>query len=212
MYYAPEDIHETSLRHLTDDFRDLLAKDGTEEDIQQFLSDHPRILARGFISTMGFIVPKFKFGAEYISDFLIADWRQAWSTVLVELEPKEAKAFNKNGTPAKRLSQAMKQLAEWNQWIENHNQYFQERLEPHIEKLISRLESAHSRYAGFTRPLRQLRHRMHTANLVIIGRRGEDFPKEQKRRAALSRFTGNNIEILSYDWLLDLLGEPVNET
>jgi hypothetical protein len=205
MYYTREDIGEISLRHLRDDFKDLLAKDGTEEDIQQFLSEHPRILARGFIDMAGFIVPKFKFGAEYISDFLIADWRQTWCTALVELEPKEAKAFNKNGTPAKRLSQAMKQLAEWNQWIENHNQYFQERLEPHIEKLISHLKSAHSRYADFTGFLRQLRNRGSTANVVIIGRRGEDFPKEQERRGALSRFTGNNIEILSYDWLLDLL-------
>lgn len=85
----------------------------------------------------GFVVPKFKFGTEYISDFLVADWRQRWCITLIELEPKDVKAFNQDGTPARRLSQAIKQLAEWNQWIKGHSGYFAERLAPHGEKLIS---------------------------------------------------------------------------
>jgi len=207
MYFSAEDIHETPLRHLADDFKAVLDDDDdTEEHIQRFLADHPEILARGFIHMTGFVVPKFKFGTEYISDFLIADWGQIWEITLVEFEPKNAKAFNKDGTPAKRLSQAMKQLAEWNQWIEKHNGYFAERLGPYVEELISHLESEKSRYGEYAHHLRRLNH-LRTRNVAVLGRRGDDFPQEQERRSSLYQFTGNNITILSYDWLLDLIDD-----
>ncbi len=206
MYFVAEDIYETPLRHLAPDLKRVLDEPGSEEDTQRFLANHPEILARGFIRMTGFVVPKFRFGTEHISDFVVADWRQAWCISLLELEPKDAKAFNKDGTPAKRLSQAMKQLAEWTQWIERHNDYFIERLGEHVEQLISHLESTESRYGRFAHHLRRMHH-PHATSVAIIGRRGDNFPEEQERRHSLHRFTGNNIEILSYDWLLDLIDD-----
>jgi hypothetical protein len=167
------------------------------------LTQNQEILGRAFIRLMGFVIPKFKFGNEYVSDFLIADWPQGWLFTLVELETKEAKRFNKDGTPARRLSQAMKQLSEWGQWIKAHESYFIERIEPHIENFISSLEP-NSRFKGVEELLRHGRY-FSIRHVAILGRRDESFPEDQKRRSALYDFTGNNIEILSYDWLLDLI-------
>ena len=190
-------------------FRKILDSEVSEEDLQKFLATNQEILARAFIHLAGFVEPKFRFGAEFVSDFMVADWRQLWVFTLVEIEPKDVNAFNKDGTPAKRLSQAIKQLSEWSQWIKAHRSYFVERIKPLVENMISDMpsETCVSRYLDY---LRDLDH-FHTMHVVIIGRRGEKFRKEQQRREALSAFTGNNVEVLSYDWLLDLVGEKPDD-
>ncbi|MDT7543025.1 MAG: hypothetical protein QOE33_2929 [Acidobacteriota bacterium] len=203
MNFVTEDLDVSVDPNLVHRFQQILESPGSEEDIQQFLTQNQLILGKAFIHMVGFVIPKFKFGTEYVSDFLIGRWSQAWIFTLIELETKEAKIFNKDGTPARRLSQAIKQLAEWGQWIKSHESYFKERLQPHIESLISTFPPE-SRYSRFANVLRHDDH-IRITYVAILGRRDDSFPDVQKRRAAFYELTGNNIEILSYDWLLDLI-------
>lgn len=50
-----------------------------EETVQKYLADNDAILIRTFFSTGTFFcVPKFRFGNEFISDFLLV---KLWSTI-----------------------------------------------------------------------------------------------------------------------------------
>jgi hypothetical protein len=185
-------------------FQALLDSDASEEQLQQCLAQNQQLLARSFISNAGFVEPKFRFGAEYVSDFVVGDFVQSWHFIFVELEPKDANAFNKDGTPGKRLSQAIRQLSEWKWWVNFNPSYFLSRIKPSIDAMIRSLPLEEYSGTAFLRDLGEL-NIFNTRQVVIIGRRGDSFQEEMRRRAALSELTGNNVEILTYDWLLDLI-------
>jgi len=134
----------------------LLDSTANEEALQKFLEQHRFILARASGWGPGFLmVPKFKFGDEFVSDFVLGSWPQIWEFTLVELEPKDVTAFNRDGTPSRRLSQALKQLAEWNDWITHNRAYFTKRIERHVHAYLD--EIAKSKSGSDGRPLEHLR-------------------------------------------------------
>ena len=192
---------------VVDEFARLLDRpELVEEDLQRFLSDHCEIIATAFMHIIGFVVPKFAFGDDHISDFVVADWRQLWAVTLVELEPSDAKAFNKNGTPARRLASAVKQISDWQHWIERHPSYFDEKIARYHKGFLADLKRMKftGEEAEWIMPYLQRWRYMRMQHVVIIGRRGSDFSKDQEDRQAFSRVSPDRLSIYSYDWLLDV--------
>src|SRR5436853_2645043 len=96
-------------------FLQLLEADTTEEGLQQFLQDHPFILFRAVGRGIGFlVVPKFRFGSQFVSDFLLGIWAQNWEFTLVELELKNAGLFTIDGIPSRPVSPYIRQLRNLN--------------------------------------------------------------------------------------------------
>jgi hypothetical protein len=189
------------------EFAALLDRSGLlEEDLQRFLTKHHEIVAAAFMRILGFVIPKFAFGDDHVSDFVVADWCQAWVLTLVELEPSDAKAFNKSGTPARRLASALKQLADWQGWIERHPSYFEEKMRKHHRAFLSDLKKTSSESDSTEWwPYHTYQwHRPYIRHAIVIGRRGPDFTKDQEDRHVLSRISSDTLRIYSYDWLVDI--------
>lgn len=187
------------------EFADLLDRQElVEEDLQRFLTHHSEIIAAAFMRFIGFVVPKFAFGNDYISDFVVADWTQFWNLTLVELEPSGVKAFNKSGTPARRLAAAVKQISDWQRWIEKYPSYFDDKIAKYHKQFLADLERMNvNEDDQFMRYLEKWGY-MRIYHVVIIGRRGPDFSKDQEDRQAFARVSPDRLRILSYDWLLDV--------
>lgn len=165
-----------------------------EEHLQQYLEKNPRIL----IAALGmpewvynFVIPKFKFGSDYISDFVIVTGQSySYQIHLVELEPATEKMFTKNGDYAKRLNHAIKQVDEWGYWIESNNEYFRTSL----LKSIKEIDSSFNQTFDYTR-------RFMIFKKIIMGRRGNLTDRNNQRRYI--ELDEKNIDIITYDRLVD---------
>jgi Domain of unknown function (DUF4263)/BTB/POZ domain len=198
-------------------FLRLLEAASTEEELQRFLQDHPFILFRAVGRGVGFlVVPKFRFGSQYVSDFLLGVWAQNWEFTLVELEPKNASLFTNDGTPSRQFSTAVRQLADWNLWIAENRNYFIDRVSRHVE---SYLEFIATLLPEEERPIlglmREVRY-FSINNLVVMGRRRGElhlryYTEEQRRRLAIAGLQCENMRVVSYDWLVDLARPALRE-
>jgi hypothetical protein len=72
---------------LAERFEDAINNAQREEELQEFFARHPFILS-GQLAHGTHVVPKFRFGGEYVSDFLISEITSGGTFwILVELEP-----------------------------------------------------------------------------------------------------------------------------
>ena len=114
----------------------LALADSREETTQRYLSQHYEILVKAFFPIGTYLCfPKFKFGTDYVSDFILV---QLWSTVtrivLIELEPPTVNPFNQDGSYGKRLNGAVQQITSWNAWIRQNNEYFLNSIAKKVQK------------------------------------------------------------------------------
>ncbi len=102
---------------------------GKEEDAQQYLTSSRKILCAAFggvCDDIG-VIPKFKFGNDYVSDFVMVISKSHFhKIILIEIEPACEKPFTKKGVYAKRLNQAVAQITDWLSWIKDphHTSFF----------------------------------------------------------------------------------------
>ena len=99
----------------------LLARNAAEEELQQFLSSHPRFLMAYFgfadSSTHAFIT-KPRVGTSHVADFcVLASGQGGFGFSLVEIEPAHVPLFTRKGTPARRYQTALGQVQDWKQWM-----------------------------------------------------------------------------------------------
>jgi len=98
-----------------------------EKDIQQFLEEHPEILAHYLGTGHGrWCIPQKRLGAEHVPDFLVAELSSigfAWFGV--ELKNPNAMLFNRKGDPSAALTHAIRQVADWRAWLKNNIDYAQ---------------------------------------------------------------------------------------
>ena len=81
------------------EFHDAL-NNSREEDVQQYLTSHCDVLLAAFGShwRVNECIPKFRFGTDYVSDFVIVTGQSyTYDIVLVELEPPTERPFTKEG-------------------------------------------------------------------------------------------------------------------
>lgn len=120
----------SSARHLgsvIEGFRQIVDANPRESEIQQYLSQHPSLLALDAAR----VWPQFRLGKDYIPDFVLELADQQY--VLVEIEPSDAQLFTNEKNPKKRkptsvLAMSQQQIEYWRLWIDDIPDYARQRL------------------------------------------------------------------------------------
>lgn len=165
---------------LAGQFLELIDSNVREEAIHQFLVEHPQILYASMPSSDKILTkPSFH---RYVPDFAAGVQGMSirrWTGTLVEIEPSNVQLFTGQGDPSAKLSHAVRQIADWRNWITENSAY------------------ARSRLTDIT-PTCQ--------GLIVIGRRREITPQVANQLRAYQACL-NGIQIHTYDWLYDNIGE-----
>lgn len=174
---------------------DELLDNSKEEILQQYLEQHKKILIAAFGQpewVYNFVLPKFKFGSDYISDFVVFTGQSySYWIKLIELEPSTSQVFTKQGDYAQRLNHAIKQVDEWSDWIKRNEPYFRDCLQKALQK----------EYPSFSETLDYTR-RFIVSSKIVIGRRAILSVDDNKRRA--QEYEKSNLDIITYDRLVDI--------
>lgn len=176
-----DEVDARDLRRL----RRALGRARIEGDMQAFLAKHPELLIQHLGGGHGrWVIPQKRLGAEHVPDFIIGERHSGgrfWTAV--ELEGPQRPMFNKAGDPSRYLWHAIRQIIDWRVWLEYNRDYAAR--DPSESGLG--LEDVSPSMPG----------------LVIIGRRSDLPSDRQAFRRGLQRQL--DVEIHSYDWLLDRL-------
>ena len=174
-----------------------------EEDVQRYLSQNLDIILATFGDdwVVNECIPKFRFGNEFISDFVVVTGQSFhYQVTLIELEPPTEKPFTKDGKYAKRLNDALGQINDWFGWIHDNSDYFLQSLSRSMndEYEASQISADHSSF-------KRLRERRTLVSAkIVIGRRDMLTEEDDKRRATIFAQTNRDIEILPYDRIVDV--------
>lgn len=116
-----DDVQESDLEIL----KNCINTAKREEDIQQFLQRNPHFLVQHLVSGHGrWVIPKLKFGAEYVTDFVIGERHSfGFEWQVVELESPTKPLFNKKGDPSQSLNHAIRQIQDWRAWLTENQNY-----------------------------------------------------------------------------------------
>lgn len=156
------------LENAAGQFQTLLESSVQEEDLQRFIKTHPYV-----IKPSAEIIPKQKLGDDFITDFVLVEiFQQGRIYTLVEIEPAKSSIFNKDNSFTAITQHAIKQIHEWDIWIEDNKAFIQKKL------------------SGFESP----------KYLVIIGRGNEH--NETQKAFLRSHNRNSKISLLTYDDLL----------
>jgi hypothetical protein len=166
--------------NLVEQFEQTINNAQREEDLQDFLTSNPFILSEQFPHGTH-VVPKFRFGGKYVSDFLISEITSGGTFwILVELEPANIPLVTKEGNLSQRVRGGVQQVRDWRDW------------------LMSNRDHA-------IRPVEQdglgLGDIQGIWGWVVVGRRSTVTPRFNQLRRQLAE--GSNIEIMTYDRLLE---------
>lgn len=97
-----------------------------ERPLQAFLQERPRLLTASFLDGGHgrYVRPQVRLGAEWVSDFLIAEASSMglfWQ--LVELESPRAALFTRSGEWAEKARHAIHQVQRWRHWLGENLDY-----------------------------------------------------------------------------------------
>ena len=174
-------------------FRELLEKDPEENEIQDFLEQHP-CLVPGH-STPGtpsghwplhcslISQPRLLGQDWYVPDFMwIATHSGAWYPTLIEIEKPNKRIFNQDGTPSAAFTRARNQLSQWRSWFNDASNQLQ-----------------FMDYFGVPGHFRRRKMQLHM--ILIYGRRSEfeDNPQLTSLRGHL--LSGMDEQLVSFDRL-----------
>lgn len=106
---------KSSLVHIREGFKYLLAQDPREEEIQKFIESHP-ILLHQFPAIEIFFKPPIL--TSFIADFGIITPQK--ELILVEIEKTTTRLMKKNGGSSAELNHAIDQVRDWLYLIDEH--------------------------------------------------------------------------------------------
>ena len=110
----------------------LLNDETGERKAVQFLAKHPQLLRDHFISTRGhcqYVLTEVSLAGDYYMDAVVLNgYSGAWEGYFIEFEPVADKVFNKDGTPTARTKKALKQIADWREYMRNYPDQFRRKL------------------------------------------------------------------------------------
>ena len=174
-------------------------KSNHEEEVQSFLKSHPQILLNTFGDrwVVNDCLPKFKFGNEYVSDFVLVTGQSGrYEVTLIELEPPTERPFTQTGSYGRRLNGAINQITDWLGWIHSNEHFFRTSLS---NKMIDRYGRDQVAQTG----------RLFIKSRVVIGRRSMMSDSDNRRRATLFDHHKGMLEVVPYDRLLERIGKPI---
>jgi Domain of unknown function (DUF4263) len=161
-------------------FENAIDTAAREEDVQQFLTEYPYILAEQ-LPHCHYVIPKFRFGGEFVCDFLLPEKASSGTTwVLVELEPTNAQLVTASGHLAERVRVGVQQVKDWRDWLLN-NRDMAMRSRSKNGLGLSDIEAVWG--------------------WVIIGRRVQVTPRFNQLRSQI--LNDSRVEIMTYDRILE---------
>ena len=114
----------TILQQMADTFEGLLNEETKEEELQIFLKQHSFML-----HPSAECIPKQKLGEDFVTDFvLVATSMQGPSYIFVEIEHASHPVLTKDLTLSSAASHAIRQVHDWDVWLESNKSYIQNRL------------------------------------------------------------------------------------
>lgn len=171
-----------------DDIAELESVITTAEDerpIQKFLEENGHLLTALLGGTLRYCLPQKRLGVEYVPDFIIGDVDSLgvrW--VLIELETPRSGIYLKDGLMLdEKARRGVSQVVAWRNWLSSDIAYARQRRSENGLGLFDIREQSDA--------------------IVLVGRRSlmpetKDAQRHEYRRS-------NNIQIHSYDWLLEEL-------
>ena len=181
---------------------------GTEEEIHQFLENHPLFL--DVLKYDGFLKSKFRLADAYIPDFVtVAAQRMSQRiepvVTFIEIERANGSLFTKAGDPSSFLTHAVRQVQDWKRWVSENRTY----LHTHLQKVIleeferdQEEESDHSRRYHRERMTVGITHGFKDRYLVVAGRRQSMTVAERIRLTQMNDDL-QDVRIITYDALIE---------
>jgi hypothetical protein len=176
-FHAPRPV---PIAGLADRFEQLLDSATREEDVQQFLTATPFILAEQ-LPHCHYVIPKFRFGGKFVSDFLLPEMASSGTDwVLVELEPVDAQLVTRSGHLAERVRTGVQQIRDWRDWLlNNRDMAIRPRSKDGLG--LSKLEMV--------------------SGWLVVGRRAQVTPRFNQLRNQVA--SESNIKIMTFDRILE---------
>ncbi len=189
-------------------FITLLNKKVSESTISKYLAKSPSVIFYTVNPTTGhlrYLLREFPLGSKYKIDYVtLLCASGGWTVNFIELEPCHSTIFNKDRTPTRTLSIALRQINDWRDYIDNNPKELKETLFEWIKKkdLFKQSDPISRRsykYYNILNPGAIISKNFK----VIIGRRKNDNPSWVDPRARY--LASNGVEIISYDRLLEFV-------
>jgi hypothetical protein len=179
---------------LEHEYRDLIAADPTESDVQRFLEKNPSLVPGAW--TPGTKSGHYPLHCALITqpilpgltsrrpDFMwIATHSQSWFPTLIEIESPKKRMFMKSGLPTSAFTEARNQLAQWRTWFNDP---------ANVQQFIN----------SYGIPDEYQRFRTMRLHMILIYGKRTEFesnPALSKHRASL--LPGHDEELMSFDRL-----------
>jgi len=176
-------------------FFDLLDKELSEQDYQDFLEQNTALIPREFLQNHGLnfdlVIRKMSLAKDYTPDFFyMAKSSADWHLVLVEIEKPQSRYFknDKNELHPDFLA-ALDQIARWRAWFDNssnRNGFIDGTIDPIRVPTSMRRNPCHIKY------------------VLVHGRRSE-FQGNDLRKGLIRAREADDFHIVSYDSLAEAL-------
>lgn len=172
-------------------FADVVASARVEADVQRYLAANPALLIQPLSGGHGrWVIPQQRLGSEFVTDFLLAERSSVgFEWTAVELENPNLRMFTNLGDPSRHLTHAVRQIMDWRIWLTDNHDYAER---PRSRNGLGLVDISNNIPAW-----------------VIIGRRANESSENRHRRRQLA--AQNNLEIHTYDWLIERAEARVDE-
>ncbi len=184
-------------KNILPELKSVIENAKKEEDVQAFLTKHLEVALEAFSdgAIPLDIIPKFKLGQDYVTDFAVLGVRsfgKPYHVILVELESPSDNPFNKDGSYSRHLNQAIKQIQDWQYWLRNKFETFCADFSERLKRVNGPTLRNDLRSAFFTFK-------------IVIGRRYMYSDRNRETRSSIFHTTGSGIEIMSFDKIIELV-------
>ena len=186
----------------------LLDVEKGERKVVQFLTKHPELFYQYCVNPRGhcqYVLTEVSLGGDYYMDAVVLNgYSGAWEGYFIEFEPVADKVFNKDGTPTARTKGALKQIADWREYIRLNPFQFRRKLAK-LCKTKDLLREPEPNVEPSTYSNHQLKDPesfMYEHYYLISGRRSQ-LPSRVRAFMARQRSEAH-VFMSSYDGFLDL--------
>ena len=180
---ADFEVDMSLTRNTVERFESIVDDAADEHPIQEFLQEHPALMARALLgASLCYCIPQKRLGSEYVPDFVVGDIDSLgvhW--LLVELETPTSKLVTQTGELEMHARAGVKQIRDWRQWLTDNIGYAR----------LRRAENGLGLYdiSGST------------PAVVVVGRRALSAETIQSSR--LQHRDREQIAVHTYDWLIE---------
>ncbi|MFJ4585314.1 Shedu anti-phage system protein SduA domain-containing protein [Streptomyces echinatus] len=159
-------------------YEEKLSTATDERPLQEFLQEHPQVLALGLSSQCRWIIPQTRLSIHYVTDFLTARLDSTglkWT--FIELQSPREGLFTQKGRPSEHLDEGIRQILDWRTWVDDQG--------PHARDPKTRGGLGLVDISSYSR------------GLIIMGRRENVTDLDRKRLKLI--MWNHQIDVRSYD-------------